>query len=734
MSKSFRTILIVLLSLGVVVLLAYVGYLLYLRNAPSDDMELPEWAAKLSPDAKSGYIRRLGALQAARRLLAADRDKGIARLRAVIKEMEGTPEADEARVALGQALVEDPKTRPEALQLVTGIINGPRKDRRRLRCILLRGQWTADTDTGAAMKDFAELLTVGYESTVPGVHADARIALAGVYMRKGDPQRAINIYAPLLSTGLGQKSAAAAGIRNAIRVHVNALAKSGKWQELLAWSAATIKKFAAVPGFKNLLLYRQATAHRQLKHYATARLMLERLRRDVPAELLDAEVDLDAELAVLAKAETADGICRSPEAFLQAKKAGKESRAHFSGDIAVDTTWGADGAPLVLAGKATVKKGATLTVAPGARVGFLNGAQLIVEGALVAAGTADKPVHFTSAVSQADARSCFDGEGVEFTKGADAKGSRLEYAVFEHQRVGLACRAVPLAIRHCTFRRNGNTGLLITDGAEATVEDCTLEANDGTALKVEKSDVAIRRCRVENSGRTGVLLEGNSKPVLEANRIAGNGRRGLTCDNGASAIVRGNLIEANAGGGIYCNRLSEATIEGNIVRKNGGGGRGSGNGIQCERDSECQIVGNAVVENGNVGILLSNTDATVKNNRITNNRHYGIECSAAAPHIEGNLIRNNRSAGITCIESSQPTIRGNHIAYHDPSFIGNAGSLDVDAKGNYFEKGGKNATDDEVERGIFHHEDQSVLGTVHWKPRLQEPPPEPPMPELKNIP
>ncbi len=733
MSKTFRSILSIFLVLAIGVVLVYVGHRLYLQNAAPAKQKMPQWAVKVAAKAEE-YDRRLRTLRDARASLAVNREEGIAKLRDIIKNMSGTPEASEARIALALALAEDAAGKDEALRLLTEVVNEPKAGRRGLRATLFRARMLVDTDPAAAARDFDSLINVDNRHDSPSIRADASLGRARLHLKQGEPAKAIDLVAPILATGLAQKADATVELRKAIGAHAKQLADAGRWQELLRWTNGMLKKFPTLPGFKNGLRYRQAVAHRMLERYAQARTILDRLRRDVPADLLGDEIDLDSELAAIAQAEEAAGIWRSPEAFLRAVKAGKEARAHFQGEIASDTTWSAAKGPLVLTGIVTVKRGATLTLGPGARVEFLQGARIVVEGALAAVGTAQKPVLLTSAVVSPGARTFFDGEGIEFAKTSDASKSRPEYCTIEYQRIGVACRGVPLAIRHCTFRRCGQTALLVTDEAEPTIEECTFEANDGTAIRAIKSSPTIRRCRILNNGRTGIAIERASTATIESNRIVGNGRRGIECDNGASATIRGNLIEGNRDG-IWCNRRSHATIEGNIIRKNTGGGRGSGIGIHAERESDCKIVGNAILGNGDVAIKLSGTDdAIVKNNRIVGNGHYGIENIGAAPLIEGNLIERNRSAAIANVDASQPTIHRNILGYHDPSFIGNAGSLDIDARENYFVKGKKPPSDEDLEGWLFDQKDQSALGRIHWKPRLTSRPPEPPMPVLKGLP
>ena len=68
-----------------------------------------------------------------------------------------------------------------------------------------------------------------------------------------------------------------------------------------------------------------------------------------------------------------------------------------TGLIAVDTTWSPqDCAPYIVAGNITVQENVTLTIQAGTRLQFDPGTFIKVQGTLIADGTADLPIVFTS--------------------------------------------------------------------------------------------------------------------------------------------------------------------------------------------------------------------------------------------------------------------------------------------------------------------------------------------------
>ena len=76
-----------------------------------------------------------------------------------------------------------------------------------------------------------------------------------------------------------------------------------------------------------------------------------------------------------------------------------------SSNLTADTTWTVDGSPYILTGNIAIggPAGVTLTINPGVTVKFATGSQLLVDyydkGTLVANGTTDNPILFTSNVS-----------------------------------------------------------------------------------------------------------------------------------------------------------------------------------------------------------------------------------------------------------------------------------------------------------------------------------------------
>ncbi|HUT35934.1 MAG TPA: right-handed parallel beta-helix repeat-containing protein [Planctomycetota bacterium] len=639
-------------------------------------------------------------------------DEAVRRLRALVEKAPDSPEASEARIILADLLAKGGDV-PGALAFLDAVIAEPNAGPRATRARIERARLHAKTDPAAARRELEAIL--GDDQHLPALQLQARLELGLLDIQGGEFLRAIATLTPLTQRNYAEKAPALEAIRRAIEGHADRLAKGNDPAAILAWGDEMIRIFPQLDAMRSTLRYHQAAALRQSGRLSDARILAERLRRDDPA----LEPACTAELERITEAEAAAGILRGPAAFLKAKAEGREARAHLDGDIAADATWTPDKGPLVLTAQVTVKPGVTLTIEPGCVVQFLLGARLVVQGTLIARGTAEAPVRFTSAVEKSPTP--FDGDGVLFADSSADDRCVLEHCLVEYQRVGVACAAASPTLRHCVLARNGNAALHVTDGAGPRIEaPCRIEHNDALGIRADGAVVAVRRCLVLSNGGDGIRLTNRSKGTIEGCRIRDNGGHGIACDNFASPTIQANEIAANQGCGIRCNRFSQPAIQGNVIREN------QGSGIRCSLDSASTIAGNLIEANGDHPIILEKSDGLIKGNTIVRNRPYGLNCLASAsPQIEDNWIEGNGRCGIICGEASSPVITRNAILGQAKA-ISTSSTLAVQARDNYFGE----VDDARVEALIFDKGDEQTLGEVVWKPRLPSAPPRPAAPSL----
>ena len=168
------------------------------------------------------------------------------------------------------------------------------------------------------------------------------------------------------------------------------------------------------------------------------------------------------------------------------------------GYITQDTTWSGT---VILRGQTVVKRGSTLTILPGTVVKFewidedgddIGDGELTVEGRLVARGTKERFITFTSARENPRMK---DWTYVQISVNKDAV---VEYCRFEYGFTGVQVHYSTATIRNCLFLHN-------FEGIRFSTTD----------VRVENNDI------VEN--HYGIRCEAHgSRAVITKNRFSGN--------------------------------------------------------------------------------------------------------------------------------------------------------------------------------------------------------------------
>ncbi|UCH70464.1 MAG: hypothetical protein JSV29_00300, partial [Candidatus Bathyarchaeota archaeon] len=115
---------------------------------------------------------------------------------------------------------------------------------------------------------------------------------------------------------------------------------------------------------------------------------------------------------------------------------------YVEGDINQDTVWTLTDSPFIVSKDVTIYSGATLTIESGVEVRFGGNFRLIVNGRLVANGTQDRMITFSSNKDQPGAG---DWGTIEF-RGLEL--SKLAYCSIEHAKNGTTVNG-NLEIKNC---------------------------------------------------------------------------------------------------------------------------------------------------------------------------------------------------------------------------------------------------------------------------------------------
>ena len=330
---------------------------------------------------------------------------------------------------------------------------------------------------------------------------------------------------------------------------------------------------------------------------------------------------------------------------------------------------------VAVGGLIRVPEGSRLVIMPGTIVEFAkkdtngdgigeNG--LLIQGRLVAKGTAEQPIVFRSAEAN---RAMGDWDAVNIMNSAGAQ-NLIEFCRIEHAYRGLHFHFSSVAI-HESVLTNNYRGIQFQE----SVVDMTGNTVCGNRSGVQGRDSAVTF--VDN------LLCGNylganffrAELNVRGNRIVGSGREGLRIRESA-ARVRENLIDGNRYGLMVAD-----TFYGELWR-------------------------NSISNNLELGLSMKNIDnLDVSGNVIAANGFNGLNVQDARAVISGNLISDNGERGIGA-QTFDGLISGNNFSANGLYAIDLDGKKDLAAPGNWW--GG-----DEPDRVIFDHRDDPAKGRVN---------------------
>jgi hypothetical protein len=144
-----------------------------------------------------------------------------------------------------------------------------------------------------------------------------------------------------------------------------------------------------------------------------------------------------------------------------------QSASTWQGALRTDTTWGPQQNPCTVAGELRVPKGLTLTLVPGVTVLFQGGARIVINGRLLAEGTAAEPIRFTRATSAAH------WLGLQFSQ--TMEDNRIGHALFEYART--------------------DDGMIGLQQSRLLLEDVEFDHCDRRRIRTLGSNLTVRHCR-----------------------------------------------------------------------------------------------------------------------------------------------------------------------------------------------------------------------------------------------
>lgn len=191
----------------------------------------------------------------------------------------------------------------------------------------------------------------------------------------------------------------------------------------------------------------------------------------------------------------------------------------ISGEIDRDTIWFAG--VFYVNNNLTINTGVTLTIQPGVVVKFGTNKNLTVYGTLIAKGTGDAPIVFTSYADD-----FFEGDSNGDGESIGKKGDWTKL-LFNNADTSI--------LSHVIIRYGGSNG----------------------SLHLYQSDITIENCEISNSASHGIYCY-SSSPKITDNTITHNDKHGIFLQY-ATPEIHGNHITNNKEYGIYFNDASACT-------------------------------------------------------------------------------------------------------------------------------------------------------------------------------
>lgn len=203
--------------------------------------------------------------------------------------------------------------------------------------------------------------------------------------------------------------------------------------------------------------------------------------------------------------------------------------------ITHDTVWQGE---IIIQGVISVKRGVTLTIRPGTMVRFkkidrdkneIGDGEILVEGRLIARGTAGSKILFTSAEKKPAAN---DWSYVQFL--ASNRGNVIEHCRFEYAFAGVMIHYAEVKISDSVFQNN-NRGVHYNT-ADLNIDHCTFVENrigirfmrfEGNVLitnnDISRNDIGVLFVRQHvNAVDFERLNRGKELPRIEGNNIFAN--------------------------------------------------------------------------------------------------------------------------------------------------------------------------------------------------------------------
>ena len=271
---------------------------------------------------------------------------------------------------------------------------------------------------------------------------------------------------------------------------------------------------------------------------------------------------------------------------------------YVEGLIAFDTSWTLANSPFVLSNNVTILPDVTLTIEPGVEVRFGGSFCIVVQGRLIAEGTSDRMIKFTS-------NKLNPPEGDWGSIWFSGSESSLIYCSIEYGTNGATLENGSLNIEHSFIRNNLKNGIAISNGS-FLANNNEISSNIESGIRISGGNQVTIQDNVLNSNGDGIYLTDHlaGEIHIEHNTILLNKQNGIVLaadaydntnilNNNVTANLCGFLIPTNTSTYITRNNVWNNTV--GIMYTNGGNHEAHFNDIYAN-SAGMNVTGDAKVD------------------------------------------------------------------------------------------------------------------------------------------
>lgn len=250
-----------------------------------------------------------------------------------------------------------------------------------------------------------------------------------------------------------------------------------------------------------------------------------------------------------------------------------EISQQFSWSIDQNATWAGLAS---VTGPVVVESDVTLTIAPGTRVevkhyrGYRepeNRLHFIVNGRIVAEGTPQMPIYFTS-----NAPDPQNGDWSMMRLYHPTGQCIFRYCVFEFAQQGLNVWDGDVVAANCVFRWNNWEGIYFESASTAALEYCQIYEDGYNGLAAEQfNTLQMDFCEVWRNGTNGVHVDATTLRILRS-LVHENKANGLSVDDNGTLRAYGVAVYKNAGSAVGCGEGTNIIEVSNLDLFDNGGG------------------------------------------------------------------------------------------------------------------------------------------------------------------